>query len=620
VSQAAKGARRTLIGLAVLFVFIFGLLSTGVLTNNTGWAPGLALDLAGGRQIILEAQAEGETIDQSDLNQAVQIIRNRVDASGTSEAEITTQGDTNILVALPGTPDEATLDLIRQSAQLQFRPVLQVGYSTITLPTADPAATSDPTATPEPTASTDETLTGTSPTPSADAAGDIDTSGVSEVANVVSSATTPSASATPEPSATPEATDTTTGATTAEPTNPSDLAWITPEIQAQFDAINCSDPNNQTGVDPGDPNAAFVTCNQDGVTKYILGPVELAGDDIATATSGPEQNPQTGAATGGFMIMLDLTGDGGNKFYATTQRLAQLTQPQNQFAIILDGVVLSDPRVTNPIPGGSAQITGNFTQASAQALADQLKFGALPLTLEVQSEQNITATKGADELRNGLLAGLIGLILVVIYTMFQYRALGAVTIGSLLVAGGITYGLIALLSWGLGYRLSLAGVTGLIVAIGITADSFIVYFERVKDELREGRSLQAAVEHGWKSARRTILASDAVNFLAALVLYMLAVGGVRGFAFTLGLTTLVDLLVVIMFTHPVLVLLARTKFFGEGHKWSGLDPRQLGRDTMYKGRGRVATPSAAAASDGPLTLAERKAAKARGAVATEDKE
>jgi len=171
------------------------------------------------------------------------------------------------------------------------------------------------------------------------------------------------------------------------------------------------------------------------------------------------------------------------------------------------------------------------------------------------------------------------------------------------------------LSWGLGYRLSLAGVAGLIVAIGITADSFIVYFERVKDELREGRSLAAAVEHGWKRARRTILASDAVSFLAALVLYLLAVGGVRGFAFTLGLVTIVDLVVVILFTHPVLALLARTKFFGEGHRFSGLDPRQLGRDTMYKGRGRVAGPDTSA-----LTLAERKAAKARSAVDTQDKE
>ena len=215
------------------------------------------------------------------------------------------------------------------------------------------------------------------------------------------------------------------------------------------------------------------------------------------------------------------------------------------------------------------------------------------MTLEVQSEQAISATMGKSQLEHGLLAGLIGLILVVIYTLFQYRALAAVTIGSLVVAGGTTFVIIDLLSWGMGYRLSLAGVAGLIVSIGITADSFIVYFERVKDELREGRSLVAAVEHGWARARRTILASDAVSFLAALVLYMLAVGSVRGFAFTLGLTTLIDLVVVFMFTHPTLGFLARTKFFGDGHRFSGLDPRQLGRDAIYKGRGRVLVPEGA---------------------------
>ena len=287
--------------------------------------------------------------------------------------------------------------------------------------------------------------------------------------------------------------------------------------------------------------------------------------------------------------------------------------------MVLDGVVISAPGVRDgAITGGTAQISGNFTQKSAQDLANQLKFGALPMTLEVQSEQAISATKGASDLQSGMLAGLIGLILVVIYTLFQYRALGAVTIGSLLIAGGLTYLIITLLSWGMGYRLSLAGVAGLIVAIGITADSFIVYFERVKDELREGRSLVAAVQHGWSRARRTILASDAISFLAALVLYMLAVGSVRGFAFTLGLTTLIDLLVVFMFTHPILAILARTKFFGDGHRFSGLDPRQLGRDAIYKGRGRVTTPDGA--GEPTLTLAERKAKKAHVAADPAEKE
>ena len=261
---------------------------------------------------------------------------------------------------------------------------------------------------------------------------------------------------------------------------------------------------------------------------------------------------------------------------------------------------------------------------SPEELANQLKFGAIPLDLTLQTKNTVSPSLGAEQLQKGLIAGAIGLLLVVIYTIFQYRALAAVTIGSLAIAGVIVYGMIALLSWGIGYRLSLAGVAGLIIAIGITADSFIVYFERVKDELREGRSLQASIDHAWKRARRTILASDAVSFLAAVVLYMLAIGSVRGFAFTLGLTTLVDVLVVILFTHPVLVLLSRTKFFGEGHRFSGLDPRQLGRSAMYKGRGRAVgassdAPSAPGVPGEPgeasgLTLAERKAAAAKGEV------
>lgn len=555
-------------GLLWILVIIYGLLGFGVATDKTEITPGLALDLAGGRQIILQAQSiDGSEIDSDDLKQAVEIIRKRVDASGTSEAEISTQGDRNIVVGLPGEPDEATLDLVRKSAQLQFRPVLYVGA-------------------PQPTQ-----------------AGPIggDANGAEDVERPT-------------------------------PTSPSDPAWITADVDAQFAALDCTNPENLTNGDLGDPDAALVACRADGAAKLILGPVELTGEDVSTAAAGPTLNPQTGAATGGFEVRLDLTGGGGDKFRAVTERLSETASPRNQFGILLDGVVITHPQVTTPIPGGKAQITGDFTLKEAEQLANQLKFGAIPLTLELLTDDHISATKGADELRNGLIAGAIGLVLVVIYSLFQYRALGAVTVGSLLIAGGVTYGFIALLSWGLGYRLSLAGVAGLIVAIGITADSFIVYFERVKDELRDGRSLQAAVEHGWSRAKRTIIISDVVSFLAAAILYWLAVGSVRGFAFTLGLTTIVDLIVVILFTHPTLVLLARTKFFGEGHRFSGLDPRQLGRDAVYKGRGRVATQTTAVVKTDPaaagLTIAERKALKAKAhaqseaptAVATEEKE
>ncbi|WP_062306133.1 protein translocase subunit SecD [Demequina subtropica] len=594
MARVKNEARRALTWLGAIVVGLYGMLAVGVVTGGASWTPDLALDLAGGREIVLApvlTEGSEETITQTDLDQAVEIIRRRIDASGVSEAEISTQGQ-NIVVALPGNPSEETVDLVRQSAQLQFRPVLEIGYSDLT---------TDTSATPEPSATaSDEATDESSAEPTAEATAEA----TAEPSADESAAPAATDEATAEPSA--EATDESSAEASTEPaegTDASSLEWITDDVQAKYDALDCTKAANLAGVTPGDPTKADAVCDQDGYVKYILGPVEMDGTDIATATSGPEYNTQ-GNLTGRYEVRMEFTSDGGDTFAGITGRIKDLESPRNQFAMVLDGVVISAPSVSTTITGGQASITGEgITQESAAQLANQLKFGALPMTLEVQSEQQISATLGADQLQKGLIAGLIGLVLVVIYSLIQYRALGLVTVGSLVIAGGITYGLIAVLSWTIGYRLSLAGVAGLIVAIGVTADSFIVYFERVRDELREGRSLQSAIDHGWRRARRTILASDAINILAAVVLYVLAVGGVRGFAFTLGLTTLVDILVVFLFTHPVLMLLAKVPFFAHGHPWSGLDPRQLGRDTMYKGRGRVVR------TDQP-TLAERKAAAA----------
>ncbi|WP_062517143.1 protein translocase subunit SecD [Demequina gelatinilytica] len=592
MARVKNEARRALTWLGAIVVGLYGLLAVGVVTGGASWTPDLALDLAGGREIVLAPvlnEGSDETITQTDLDQAVEIIRRRIDASGVAEAEISTQGQ-NIVVALPGNPSEETVDLVRQSAQLQFRPVLEIGYSDLT---ADTSATPEPSATASDEA-TDEATAEATAEPSAEASA---VAGTSDEATPEPSA---SASASGEATAEPS---TEASAAPAEGTDASSLEWITDDVRAKYDALDCNDPANLAGVTPGDPATADAVCDQDGYVKYLLGPVEMDGTDIATATSGPEYNSQ-GNLTGRYEVRMEFTSDGGDTFAGITGRIKDLESPRDQFAMVLDGVVISAPSVSTTITGGQASITGDgITQESAAQLANQLKFGALPMTLEVQSEQQISATLGADQLQKGLIAGLIGLVLVVIYSLIQYRALGLVTVGSLVIAGAVTYGLIAVLSWTIGYRLSLAGVAGLIVAIGVTADSFIVYFERVRDELREGRSLQSAIDHGWRRARRTILASDAINILAAVVLYVLAVGGVRGFAFTLGLTTLVDILVVFLFTHPVLMLLGKRRFFATGHPWSGLDPRQLGRDTMYKGRGRVVRP------DQP-TLAERKAAAA----------
>jgi len=573
-SSPTKKAWRSLTWLGVIIVGLIALNGAGVFTGGGSWTPKLALDLEGGTQIILAPKLEsGQTVSSEQLNQAVSIIRQRIDSAGVSESEINTQGGQNIVVSIPGTPDDATLNRIQSSAKLEFRPVLVASA-----PTEASVGADGSTATPTPGATDGATA------PATDAATD-------------PAAETP----------------------TVAPTDASDLNNITPALQAQFDTFQCSDIDTSK-VAPADQ--PLITCETDGSVKYILGPVEVSGQNISDATNG-QVTTQSGATTGEWAVNIVFDGTGTKAFADVTTRLSGLTGAQNQFAIVLDGSVISAPRTLAVITDGKPQITGSFDQDTSKALADQLKFGALPISFAVQSQDTISATLGSTQLQSGLIAGLIGLILVVLYSLAQYRLLGLVTVASLAVAGVITYFLITLLSWREGYRLSLAGVAGLIVAIGITADSFIVYFERVRDELRDGRGLVSAVESGWRRAIRTIIASDTVNFLAAAVLFILAVGNVRGFALTLGLTTLVDLLVVALFTHPVLQLLARTKFFGDGHKLSGLDPRALG--AVYRGRAQFQPSAAVASRKGTSsskeaakrqTIAERKAAELVGSGST----
>ena len=549
-----SAAKKTLLWLGVIFAALALLLGGGSMWSNASWTPKLALDLEGGTEMILAPQVQGGAeITQEQLNQAVEIIRQRVDGSGVSEAEITTQSGRNVVVSLPGVPSAETRELIQASAAMEFRPVITYG--------AGAAAE-----TPVP----DDQL----PTP------------------------------------------------TGEPTNASDDNWVTPELYREFESTNCLDPATlEASVESAPADQPMVACEPSTGLKYILGPVEVPGTNIADATFGLSQSSQ-GASINEWGVNIEFDGEGAKTFREVTERLFAFPagDPHNQFAIVLDGQVISAPSINNGvITDGNARITGQFTQESAKALSQQLKYGALPISFDIQSEQQVSATLGADQLKMGLIAGLIGLALVAIYSLFQYRALGFVTIISLVVAGILTYLAICLLGWSQNYRLSLAGVAGLIVAIGQTADSFIVYFERIRDELRDGRGLVAAVDNGWKRAKRTVLASKAVNVLAAVVLYFVAVGNVRGFAFTLGLTAIADLIVVFMFTHPTMVLLARTKFFGEGHKWSGLDTTRLGAVPLYRGAGRIREPgdtavraknkAASKEAERRMTIAERRQAE-----------
>ncbi|GAB2819568.1 protein translocase subunit SecD [Alpinimonas psychrophila] len=543
--------------LAWLLVLVAGLVAVngaGVMFGGGSWTPKLALDLEGGTQIVLAPQLEsGQSVTAEQLVQAVSIIRQRVDAAGVSESEISTQGANNIVVSIPGQPDDATLARIQASAKLEFRPVLVTSAPSSATIGADGVSTPAPTADP-------------------------------------SLSTIPAIS----------------------PSNASDLNYITPALEAQFIAFDCATESTAaTNVAPAD--LPLITCDNTNTAKFLLGPVEVSGSDISDATSSLVTT-QTGASTGQWAVNIVFNDAGTSTFAGVTSRLFGMTGAQNQFAIVLDGKVISAPSTNAVITDGRPQITGGFTQDSAKVLADQLKYGALPIGFQVQSSDTISATLGSTQLANGILAGVIGLILVVVYSLLQYRMLGLVTVFSLAVAAVITYLLVTILSWREGYRLSLAGVAGLIVAIGITADSFIVYFERVRDELRDGRGLESAVEAGWKRALRTIIASDTVNFLAAVTLFILAIGNVRGFALTLGLTTIVDLIVVMLFTHPVMQILAQTKFFGGGNKWSGLDPTALG--AVYRGRARFQAPAAAKGTKAAgsakeaskrQTIAERKA-------------
>lgn len=536
-----RHAWRALLGLLIIVAVLLGINALGVLVfKKSSWVPSLALDLQGGTQIILQAQTvDGKDPSSDQLDQAVAIIRQRVDASGVGESDITTEGGKNIVVQVPGQADDATRQRIEASAQLQLRPVLYTGSPATSFVGSDGKSTPYPT-----------------------------------------------------PAPTLQATPTTS------PTSPSDTAWITPKLQAEFLAYNCSDPQNDPGSEPKDQ--PLITCDTTGSAKYILGPVELDGSMISDATYG--QNSQNGQ----WEVQLKFNGEGTKKFADVSTRLYGLTSPLNQFAFVLDGKVIEAPSMNAVITDGNASISGSFTQESAQTLADQLKYGALPLSFKVVSSDTISATLGSQQLQAGLIAGLIGLALVALYSLIVYRALGFVIIASLAVMAVLTYLMLCILAWRMGFRLSLAGVAGLIVTIGFTADSFIVYFERIRDELRDGKSITGAVEDGWGRAKRTIYIAKAVNILAAVVLYILADATVKGFAFTLGLTTVIDILIFILFTHPVMQLLARTTFFGSGNPLSGMDPDALG--AVYRGRAQFRTPVTAGATGS----AARRTGRSRG--------
>lgn len=511
----------------------------------------LGLDLQGGTQVIMvpEPVVEGAEITEEQLAQSVEIIRARVDGLGVAEAEVTTQGSGDsaaIVVSVPGVGQDRVVELVQRTALLNFRPV----WNLLSPIPVDPAA--------EQGASADAT---------ADVAADSIDDATTD-ADGTDAAAGDSAAESAEADAADQG-----GARSAQIVQAPEYS---PEFQAEVDALNCLDPVNLAGGTPDNPEQWLGACDQSGAQKYVMEPAFIQGVNVTDANA---QLTQQGI---GWVVTLEFDSEGAGALADASTELSALPEcgtgatPCNAFAIVLDGVVVSAPRFNEPIIGGQAQIEGDFNAQEARDLANVLKYGALPVTLEVVDVTSVSATVGGDQLRAGIIAGLVGLGVVSLYLLLYYRLLGLVAVLSLAVAGAILYLAVVIFSKTIGLTLTLAGVAGAIVAVGITADSFIVYFERMRDELRDGRTLRQACDSGWIRARRTLLAADFVTLLAAVVLYFLSVGSVRGFAFILGLTTVIDLIMAFWFTHPIVVLLGRTKLMQSGSKLTGLDPDRIG--------------------------------------------
>jgi preprotein translocase subunit SecD len=559
---------RTLI---ILGVLVAGLITLMAVSGT--WTPKLGLDLRGGTTITLTAKNTTGTgaVDPNSLQLAKTIIQSRVDSLGVGESEVTTSGDNQIIVTVPNVQQDELVRLVGQTAVLRFRAVYAAEQIQPPEPTPSTTAEASQGATAKPSgeASAGSSETAKAPSPAASAP---------KTGNTAPMPALPTAPPLPLDKACVPADG---------KGSPPDKAldWQPTEAcQAAFAEFTCETKVTEV-ADQG-----LFACNQEKTEKYLLGPTLIEGNQLTSAVAGIPQNNVN------WVVNLEFNPSGSAAFEKATRQISQQSEPQNRFAIVLDGVSISAPSVNEAIPGGRAEISGNFTQKTATELANVLKYGALPLAFDVSEVNNVSATLGGEQLRAGIIAGLIGLALVVGYCFLYYRGLGIVVVASLAIAAIITYACMVLLGSSVGFALNLPGIAGAIVAIGITADSFVIFFERIRDEVREGRSLRTAVETGWRRARQTILIADTVSMLSALVLFVLAIGAVRGFAFTLGLTTLIDVLVVFLFTKPLMTLLARTKFFGGGHPLSGLDPRHLGVPALPGSRTRrsgVARPAAA---------------------------
>ncbi|MDG4824406.1 protein translocase subunit SecD [Asanoa sp. WMMD1127] len=593
---------RQLAVLAGLFVILYALVffagASGSVQDRLH--PKLGLDLVGGTRMTLQATTEGNRPPSAEsLDQARDIIEQRVNARGVAEAEVVTEGNRNIVVSLPG--ENADLSGIAQTAELRFRKVLNVTNGTGPAPAPSASATPAPGGTPNPSGSPSAPPAATGQPSATATPGTGGTGGGAEAPATPTptpTATAPAANPTPAPSgsAAPapvpadveaarkaveakvgpaawaaasalQAPDPGTDPTVAETLkpfgqlSPTEVAVLTPQMQFNVPTITCDQLDKRPAGSISKTDQQAIACEAGG--KYLLDVAKVAGTDVGNATAQLDQQGQ-------WVVSLDFKGGGQEKWTALTREAYQnsgqtcdqstLENGNCRVAVVLDNKVISSPEIQGVLTGDS-QISGSFDANSADELAGQLRYGALPLTFTAANQENLSPTLGAEYLRAGLIAAGIGLLLVAIYAFFYYRLLGTVIVLSLVLSAGLVFGALVFLGRQIGFTLTLAGIAGFIVSLGVAADSFVIYFERLKDEIREGRSPRSAVPRAWARARRTIISANAISIMAAVVLYIVSVGTVKGFAFALGLATILDLVVVFLFRHPIMTMFANTKAF-----------------------------------------------------------
>ncbi|MFG1764103.1 protein translocase subunit SecD [Micromonospora parva] len=617
--QMRPGRQLAVLGFifVVLYLLVFFAGASGSWKDRL--EPKLGLDLIGGTRVTLEAtnSVDGKPPTAENLEEAREIIESRVNAFGVAEAEVVTEGNRNIVISLPG--ENRNLDDVGEAAELRFRKVLKAASGS-GVAEAPPAATPAPSGSAAPTGAATPTPTGSaapkvSSSPSGGQGGMAPASPSATPSASTSaspSAAAPTASSEPVPASLEEqrkAVEQKVGAAawqaanglqapadlTADPSlaeklkpfgtlSPQEVAVLPAQMQFNVPTIGCAQLDQRPPASISDPKQQVVSC-EDGASKYLLDQAKVLGTDVSDADAVLDQ-------TNAWVVSLDFTGDGQGKWTSLTREAfnnegqacdatALGQDGKCRVAVVLDNEIVSSPEIQGVLTGNS-QITGQFTQKDASTLAGQLRYGALPVTFEQQEAQNVTATLGASHLRAGLLAAGIGMLLVIIYAFFYYRLLGSVIFLSLILSALLVFGALVVLGRQIGFTLTLAGIAGMIVSLGVAADSFVIYFERLKDEIREGRSPRSAVPRAWIRARRTIISANAITLLSAVVLYVVSVGTVKGFAFALGLATVLDLVVVFLFRHPIMTMFARTRAF--------LSPRVSGLGRALPARNQPTQP------------------------------